>query len=443
MRVDGTVARLDTKQRDAGLLRAVGPWALAASTVCNTVGSAIFVVPAALAASVGIYAPLVLLACALATVAVAICFAEGGSRVATSGGTYGYVAAAFGPLAGSVAGWLAWLGNILACGGVAAAVADHVVSLLPASIKAVAHVLVIVAVITAIAWVNLGGVARGMKLVNASTLLKLLPLAVFLLVGATAIDGSHYTQTVSPDTAGLGRALILAVFAYNGMETSLAASGEVANPSRTIPRALMLAMLLVTVLYVSVQIVAQGILGPALATSTVPLADAMSRISPALGLLMLAGAVVSMFGLMSIELLGGPRFLFAFARDGLLPAALGRVHPRTHVPHVAIVCHALIAIVLALTGTFVELAILSTLAVAVLYASASIAAWQLARRGVAENGTPLNFRGLTAAMIVAVVSMTLLVALASRVEKLGLAAAIAASVAGYLVSRTMRRPAVT
>jgi amino acid transporter len=202
-------------------------------------------------------------------------------------------------------------------------------------------------------------------------------------------------------------------------------------------------MLLVTVLYVSVQIVAQGILGPALATSTVPLADAMSRISPALGLLMLAGAVVSMFGLMSIELLGGPRFLFAFARDGLLPAALGRVHPRTHVPHVAIVCHALIAIVLALTGTFVELAILSTLAVAVLYASASIAAWQLARRGVAENGTPLNFRGLTAAMIVAVVSMTLLVALASRVEKLGLAAAIAASVAGYLVSRTMRRPAVT
>src|SRR4029079_14881903 len=106
MRVDGTVARLDTKQRDAGLLRAVGPWALAASTVCNTVGSAIFVVPAALAARGGILAPLVLLACAVATVAVAICFAQGGSRVATSGGTYGYVAAAFRALGGSVAGWV-------------------------------------------------------------------------------------------------------------------------------------------------------------------------------------------------------------------------------------------------------------------------------------------------------------------------------------------------
>jgi basic amino acid/polyamine antiporter, APA family len=268
-------------------------------------------------------------------------------------------------------------------------------------------------------------------------------LVVFVLVGVTAINFSDYTQTVPFSTAGLGRALILAVFAYNGMETSLAASGEVSNPSRTIPRALMLAMLLVTVLYVSVQLVAQGLLGPALATSTVPLADAMARISPALRLLMLAGAAVSMFGLMSIELLGGPRFLFAFARDGLLPAALGRVHPRTHVPHVAIVCHALIAIVLALTGTFAELAVLSTLAVAVLYASASLAAWQLARRGVAEAGTPLNFRWLSAAMAVAVVSMTLLVALASRVEILGLVAAIAASVVLYLVSRAMQSRAST
>src|SRR4029079_17135806 len=108
---------MDATHRDAGLLRAVGTWALAASTVCNTVGSAIFVVPAALAAGVGISAPLVLLACAAATVAVAICFAEGGSRVATSGGTYGYVAAAFGPLAGSVAGWLGWLRKLLAGGG--------------------------------------------------------------------------------------------------------------------------------------------------------------------------------------------------------------------------------------------------------------------------------------------------------------------------------------
>ena len=431
---------MDTEHRDAGLLRAVGPWTLAASTICNVVGAGIFAVPGALAASVGPYAPVALLVCALAVGSVAICFAEGGSRIASSGGSYGYVAAAFGPLAGFVAGTLSWFGNILACGGVAAALADVASSLLPGPLKAPAHVLVIVVVIGGIAWVNVGGVMRGMRLVSAATLLKLIPLAIFVIVGAGAIRGENFAQSVSLSTTGLGRALILALFAFTGMETSLAASGEVAQPSRTIPRALMFAMLIVTVLYIAIQVVAQGILGPALAHSTVPLADAMGRINPALRLLMLAGAAISMFGLMSIELLGGPRILFAFARDGLLPSPLGRVHARSHAPHVAIICHAAIAMVLALTGTFAELAVLSTLAVAPLYMGGSVAAWSLARRGVAEASAPLNFRWLGCAMIVAVASMLVLIALASRAEITGLVVVITASVLGYLLLRWKAAP---
>jgi amino acid transporter len=200
-------------------------------------------------------------------------------------------------------------------------------------------------------------------------------------------------------------------------------------------------MLVVTLLYVAIQLIAQGILGPALATSKVPLADAMARISPVLRLLMLAGAALSMFGLMSIELLGGPRILFAFARDGLLPAALGRVHARSHAPHVAIICQAAIAMALALTGSFAELAVLSTLAVAPLYMGGSIAAWLLARRGVAEAGTPLNFRWLGATMVVAAASMLALIALGSRVEIIGLLVVMAASVAWYLLSRALSRRA--
>lgn len=426
---------MDAKQRDAGLLRAVGPWTLAASTVCNVVGAGIFAVPGALAASVGPYAPLALLVCALAVGSVAICFAEGGSRIASSGGSYGYVAAAFGPLAGFVAGTLAWFGNILACGGVAAALADVAVSLLPGPVKAPVHVAVIIGVIGGIAWVNVGGVVRGMRLVSAATMLKLIPLALFVVIGVFAIRSENFSQSVALSTTGLGRALILALFAFTGMETSLAASGEVARPARTIPRALMLAMLIVTLLYIAIQLVAQGILGPALALSKVPLADAMGRISTGLRLLMLGGAAISMFGLMSIELLGGPRTLFAFARDGLLPAPLGRVHPRSRAPHVAIICHAAIAIVLALTGTFAELAVLSTLAVAPLYIGGSVAAWRLARRGVAESGPPLNFRWLGGAMGVAAVSMLVLIALASRAEITGLLAVMAASVLGYLILR--------
>ena len=430
------IAAVDTNKRDAGLLRAVGPWTLAASTVCNVVGAGIFAVPGALAASVGSYAPLALLVCALAVGSVAICFAEGGSRIASSGGSYAYVATAFGPLAGFVAGVLCWFSNILACGGVAAALADVAVSLLPGPWRPAVHALVIVVVIGGIAWVNVGGVVRGMRLVSAATMVKLIPLIIFVVVGATAIHADNFAQAVTISTAGLGRALILALFAFTGMETSLATSGEVAQPARTIPRALMLAMLIVTLFYIAIQVVAQGILGPALAASTVPLADAMNRVSPALRLLMLAGAAISMFGLMSIELLGGPRILFAFARDGLLPSPLGRVHARSHAPHIAIICHALIAIVLALTGTFVELAVLSTLAVAPLYIGGSVAAWWLARRGVAETGTPLNFRWLGTAVIVAAVSMLVLIALASWAEIRGLLAVMATScVLGFLLLR--------
>ena len=213
-----------------------------------------------------------------------------------------------------------------------------------------------------------------------------------------------------------------------------------AEPARTIPRALALAMVGVTLLYVAIQVVAQGILGPALARSSVPLADAMGRINPALRLLMLAGAAVSMFGLLSSELLGNPRVLFAFARDGLLPRSLAQVHAVRRVPHVAILVNAGIAMGLALIGSFAQLAIWSTLATAPLYMLGCAAAWRLARRGVAQAGAPLGFRWLGMAAIVGIGAMLGLMALAQRQEIMGLAGVIGASALAYLLLVRWRRP---
>jgi amino acid transporter len=206
------------------------------------------------------------------------------------------------------------------------------------------------------------------------------------------------------------------LFAFIGAETPLGASGEVANPARSIPRALAIAMLGVALLYIAVQVVAQGILGPALAHSSAPLADAMARVSPALRWLMLACGALSMFGWICADTLGSPRILFAFARDGLLPAVLGRLHDGNHTPHVAILCYCAAAVVLALTGTFAELLVLSTLPVAVLYLVGCAASWVLARRGIAVAGEPLNFRLLGVAAAVGIASMVFLIALARREE---------------------------
>ena len=420
-------------QRDTGLIRAVGTWALAANIISMIVGAGIFAVPAALAACVGPYAPLAFVACGFGVGAVTICFAEGGSRVPTSGGVYGVVESAFGPLAGYICGTLLWVCSVLACGAVAAGLADVVASLFPQFLIGPVRAAVIVGVIGGIALVNIGGVVSGARLVSATTTLKLVPLAIFIAAGATAVHSSNFARVVQPDAHGLGRALILAVFALIGMEGSLCASGEVAQPNRTIPRALAIAVLSTTVLYVAIQVIAQGILGSSLATSKAPLADAMAHIHPALRALMLAGTALSMFGWLGSDILGSPRQLFAFARDGLLPRVLGRLHSRSHAPYIAILCYATLAIVLALTGTFTELVVLATLAIAAPYIGGCAASWVLARQGVALSGTPLNFRFLGVATVVGIASMLALIALGSRQEIFGLAMLISLSTVVYWV----------
>lgn len=312
-------------QRDAGLVRALGPLGLAASIVSMMIGAGILSAPGALAASVGPYAPLAFLACSLG-------------------------------------------------------------------------------------------------------------------IGAAAVRGANFAPQPGWHPEAVGRAVILAAFAFMGMEASLCNSGEVTRPTRTIPRALAIALASVTALYVAIQLIVQGILGPALAQSTAPLADAMGRISPALRVLMLAGTAFAMFGNIASDILGTPRVGFAFARDGLLPRALGRVHPITHTPHVAILSYAALAIVLALTGAFAELAVLATLAAAGLYIAACVAAWLLVRRGVALAGVPLNFRWLGPAMGLGVGTMLALIALGSPAEITALLALVAGSAAVYLLqSRILAR----
>ena len=285
-----------------------------------------------------------------------------------------------------------------------------------------------------IAWINISTIARATRLVNAATILKLLPLVIFVVAGAHAIHGGNFSSSATaPSAPRVGHALLLGLFAFTGMEVALCASGEVAQPGRTIPRALAMALVFITLLYVAIQLVAQGIMGASLAQSKAPLADAMSRVSPALRLLMLAGAGVSMFGWLISDVLGTPRLLFALARDRRLPSIMGRLHQRHHVPHVAILCYAMLAIGLAVTASFAQLAVLATLASAGLYIACCAAAWTLARRGVAQAGEPLNFRWLGAAMVIGITSMLALIGLASRAEATGLLVLIGLSVAVFLV----------
>jgi amino acid transporter len=434
-----TLIKEEAAHRDAGLVREIGVWSFAATIINVVVGGGIFAAPAALAGSVGAWAPFALLACGVAMGAIVLCCAEAGSRVPSSGGTYAYVEAAFGPALGFIAGMMLWLSCVLAAGGIAAAFADAIVALYPVGSPAVQRVVLIVAVMALVTGINLRGAREGARFAGIATVVKLVPLLLFVVVGAVWVDLANLKPTGSIDPGSFGAAIILSIFTFSGMETMLSASGEVSRPERTVPRALMLAMGGVLLLYIAIQVVAQGLLGPQLATSKEPLAEALGVVHPGLVLVIALGAAISRGAWLGSDVLGAPRILFAFARDGFLPAPLGRISQRTQVPTVAILVHSAIGTALALIGEFDWLVLLSALATAPIYIGACLAAVKLRRDNVQLVGAAFRVPGLKVAATVGVLSMVALIALGQPNEILGLFAAIGISAILYLARRSVAR----
>lgn len=424
----------EAAQRDAGLTRSIGTLAFAATIVNGVIGGGIFAAPSALAGSVGAWAPLALLACGIAMGAIVLCCAEAGSRVPSSGGIYAFVEAAFGRGWGFVTGLVLWMSCVLAAAGVAAAFADAIVALLPIGPPGVQRVLLLIGVMTAITLVNLRGARLGARAAALFSVIKLAPLLLFVGVGLFFIDPGNLRPSAELDPGSFGRAMILSIFAFSGMETVLGASGEVSRPERTIPRALVLAMGVVLLLYLGIQIVAQGLLGPALPGAAEPLAQAIGVVHPALIPVIAIGAALSRGGWLFSDVLGAPRMPFAFARDGLLPSWLGRVS-EAGVPANAILLHVTLATGLALVGSFGPLVLLSGLFTVPIYMGACLAALKLRQRDVRLTGVPYLAPGLGVAVVIGVLSMVALVALAQWAEIAGLAAAIAAGGLIYLIRR--------
>ncbi|WP_434480206.1 APC family permease [Gemmatimonas sp.] len=374
-----------TSPRGPALVRAVGVWALAASIFNVTVGGGIFRLPAGAAAAAGPAAPFVYLICAAVMGFVVLCFAEAGSRITLTGGPYAYVEAVFGRYVGFLAGVLLWMLGTTAVAGVSSAFAEGLGALfnMPSL-----RVPVLVTMFTVLAMVNMRGVEQGTKLIVVASIAKLLPLIAFVATGVFFIQPEHLAITEMPGPSSLARAAIVLVFAFSGVETALVPSGEVRDPARTVPRALAIAMIGVTLLYLAVHLVAEGLLGASLATSTTaPLAFAAESFLGAPGrLLLLVGASISMFGYVSGMTLAVPRALFRFAEDGLLPKVVGSVHPQYRTPHVAIVIQTILVCALAVFNSFEQLAVISNLAALLLYAGCAAATFMLRKRGIRQEG---------------------------------------------------------
>ena len=383
-----------TLDAERGLTRAIGVWGLAAAVFNTTVGGGIFRLPGSVTGLIGPSAPLVYVICAIAMGLIVLTFAEAGSRVSMTGGPYAYVELVFGPYAGFMSGVLLWLLGTTAMASVSSAYAGFIGTLAPALGAPVPRALVLAVTFAFLAGVNVRGVKQGTRLISVVTVAKLLPLLILVAVGAVAIAPANLVVQSMPAASSFARTAIVLIFAFTGVESALVPSGEMKDPSRTVPRALAIAMIGVTVLYISIQLVAQGVLGAdALAAAkAAPLAAVAERLMGSPGrLLLLVGAAISTFGYMSGMTLAVPRALFAFARDGFLPKQMAAIHPAFYTPWLAIILQSVVVCALAVVNEFEALAVLANLSALLLYFMCAVAAWELRRRGVQNEGTtPFN-----------------------------------------------------
>lgn len=362
--------------------RAVTRWEIVGLALNDVIGSGVYLLPAVAAALLGPASLWAVLLAGLAVLLLVLCFAEAGSHFDEPGSGYVYTREAFGDFVGFEVGWMTWLARVASVASLSNGFALALTFLWPAAAGGLARVAVITLPLLFFVWINVVGVQHGARLAVVLSIAKILPLLFLIVVGLPAVDWSAVFPVPVPDRAGLGEAAILLLFAYAGFENTAAAAGEFKNPKRDVPFALMSMILVVTLLYTLVQLVALGTL-PDLASRTegAPLADSAAVVAGLwAGLVMTIGAAVSIEGNVGNTMLAGPRYLYALATDGFGPRVLARVHPRYRTPAWAIVIQGVVAGALALSGSFVQLAMLSIVARLATYMGTAAAVPVLRRR---------------------------------------------------------------
>ena len=428
---------MDTAQpTKEGLIRVMGVRALSLGIVNMIIGAGIYVLPGRVAELLGPSAILAYFLCSVAVALVFLCYAEAGSRVSRSGGTYAYIEEAFGPFAGFLASVLLWLGwGILANAAVAIAFAELIGFAFPSMAGAVPRSLIVIGMFALLVAVNIRGARWGVRFSVVTTYAKLVPLVVLVVAGAFFVSWENLVIPEMPSWSSLGAGTLMLVFAFGGGELALNAGGEVKDPGRTVPWALLWGILTVFLVYLGIQGVAQGVMGADLLNNMeAPLMATAERAWGPWGrIFMLIGAGISIFGVTSGHVLNHPRAVFAAARDGLLPDVLARVHPKYHTPHAAILFCAAIACGFALTGAFKTLAIVSSGSLLLLYLGCCLAVLRLRRTQPTSEGQVFRIPFGPVVPLASCVVIGWLLLSMTRSEVIGLSILLAVSVLYYVV----------
>lgn len=435
-----------------GLPRTIGLWTAVAILVGTTIGSGIFRSPAGIATKLP--GPFPLLAVWVVGGLFALCgaltLAEAGSAFPQTGGVYVYIREAWGRLAAFLFGWseLVMI-RAAALGAISTTFAEYSVRVLghDPSVAPYSHYVhyVAAAAILITAVFNYVGVRTAGTVQNLTTLAKVGGLLFIVLLAFSMglpRTGGHYTPVAPAGSfsfAAFGLALVSVLWVYDGWADVSFVGGELENPRRNLPRALILGTSGIIVIYLLVNLAYLAVLPVGqIGTSKLVAADVADKLVGPAGVAFVATVVmISTFGSLNGSMFTGPRVLFAMADDKLLFSGMAKVHPKFKTPYVSITVVAILAAVFVLLGTFEQLADAFVTAIVPFYALAVASVFTLRKR--ADYNPSFRVPGYPVVPLIFIVSTIMLLVNAiidpsSRWATLGVLGGILFGVPVYFVT---------
>jgi amino acid transporter len=344
----------------------MGRWTLTALVINSIIGSGIFGLPSVVAGYVGKQSPLAYVLAAVGIGVIIACFAEVASQFGAAGGPYLYAREAFGRFIGIETGWLLLLVRLSAAAAAANLFINYLAEFWPAVKGPVARLALLAVLIGFIAAVNVRGIKSAAAANNLFTVAKLATLILFAIAGGIFLLRTHSLIPIAsrieaavPIHNWLEAVLVL-LFAYGGFEGAVIPMAEAKDPRRDAPFSLFMALLVVTLLFCAIQYVAVAVLSDA-ASSDRPLAAAARLLGGTTGAALISiGALISLYGYLTAQVLHTPRLAFALGEHGDFPRFFARIHPRYRTPYIAIIGFAGVVWCLAAAGNFTWNVLLSS-----------------------------------------------------------------------------------
>ncbi len=349
------------KTTSENLLREITRMGVAALALNGLIGAGIFALPAAAAERSGGFSPWMYIICGLLMSTVVLALGQAASYFRGTGGPILYARSAFGSMMGFQTGWLLYLGRVTAMAANTNALVAYATIFWDGLNHEVGRFLAILAVCLFFTTVNVIGVREGIRTTNILTIIKLLPIFLFIGVGLTYVQPEEFVTARPPAYEGFAATLLLLVYAFVGFEGALVPAGESKDPKRDIPRALLATIAVTAIIYLFVQTACMAVL-PTIAKTETPLADVAEVMVGTPGAwIMTFAALMSIAGNLSAIMLTAPRMTYAMGRDKSLPPLFGKVHEGYKTPAFSIIFLGSLSFVLAVTGSFVWLAVMSSL----------------------------------------------------------------------------------